>query len=181
MFNRTLIAFSFAALVAAGCGGGDDTTSVTTDDLATSNAGPDLAGAHLQSGTYTTSNIVKVSDGCGLMLEGAGNFPSTTVANTGSMLSIGGLCSAAFTSCNPDGTLEGTGAYTTSTTATLTFSSAINDSGCMYNKMVTTKVTFTGMNALHVDYTDNETNQTGCTAPLPTSACTSEYTFDLSM
>ena len=180
MINRTLIAFSLVALAAAGCGGGDDTTTTTTDDMAT-NSGPDLAGAHLQSGTYMASNIVKVSDGCGLMLEGAGNFTMTTVSNTQSMLSIGGLCSAAYTSCNPDGTLEGTGPYTTSTTATLTFSSAIDDSGCMYDKSVTTKVTFTGMNALHVDFTDNETNQTGCTAPLPTSACTSEYTFDLSM
>lgn len=179
MFNRTLIAFSLVALAAAGCGGADDTTSITTDDMTA--AGPDLGGAHLQSGTYMASNIVKVSDGCGLMLEGAGNFTSTTVANTGTMLSIGGLCSAAFTSCNPDGTLEGTGSYTTATTATLTFMSAINDSGCMYTKSVTTNVTFTGNNSLHVDYKDDESNQTGCTAPLPTSACTSEYTFDLKM
>jgi len=174
-----LIAFSLVALAAAGCGGADDTTTITTEDMAT--AGPDLAGAHLQSGTYLASNIVKVSDGCGLMLEGAGNFTQTTVSNTGTMLSIGGLCSAAFTSCNPDGTLEGTGAYTSSTMATLTFTSAINDSGCMYTKSVTTNVTFTGMNQLHVDFTDSESNQTGCTAPLPTSACTSEYTFDLKM
>ncbi len=178
MFSRTLIAFSFVALVVAGCGG-DDTTSVTTQDLSTT--GPDLAGAHLQSGTYMASNIVKVSDGCNLMLEVAGNFTSTTVSNTQTMLSIGGLCSAAFTSCTPDGTLEGTGPYTTPTTATLTFSSAINDSGCMYMKSVTTNVTFTGMNALHVDFKDSESNQSGCTAPLPTSACTSEYTFDLKM
>lgn len=179
MFNRTLIAFSLVALAAAGCGGADDTTTITTGDMAA--GGPDLAGAKLQSGTYMASNIVKVSDGCGLMLEVAGNFTSTTVSNTGTMLSIGGLCSAAFTSCNPDGTLEGTGGYTTTTTATLTFTSAINDSGCMYTKSVTTDVTFTGMNSLHVDYKDSESNQTGCTAPLPTSACMSEYTFDLKM
>jgi len=178
MFNRSLIAFSLFALAAAGCGGGDDTTTVTSEDMA---MGADLAGAHLQSGTYTASNITKVSDDCGLMLEVAGNFTSTTVSNTGTMLSIGGLCSAAFTSCNPDGTLEGTGAYTSSTTATLTFMSAINDSGCMYTKSVTTNVTFTGMNKLHVDFTDSESNQSGCTAPLPTMACTSHYTFDLAM
>jgi hypothetical protein len=177
------------ALALAGCGG----TDMTTPDLAGMQTGPDLAGAHLQSGTYNVSNLTKVSDGCGLMLEGPGNFTMTQVINTGmttttpAMLSIGNKCSSDTTiTCNPDGYNEGTGTYTTSSTATLTFNSTItyNNDGCNYSKMVTTNITFVGMNMLQVDYKDVENNYTNCNPqndPVPTSQpCTSEYTFNLS-
>ncbi|HWE27127.1 MAG TPA: hypothetical protein VHB97_03950, partial [Polyangia bacterium] len=108
MLNRTLLALWLGVLVLPGCGG-DDTTSVTTDDLSTT--GADLAGAHLQSGMYAVSNIVKVSDGCGLGLESG--FGPVLVTNTQSMLSIGNACMTTGTipTCNPAGYLEGTGAY----------------------------------------------------------------------
>lgn len=182
---RSLIAISVFALVGAvGCGG----TDLGGDDFGT-NEGPDLAGAHLQSGTYTVSNIVKKSDGCGLMLEGAGNFPSTQVTNTQTMLSIGSQCTPtqgpSGLTCNPGGYLEGTGPYTTSSTATLTFNTtATLPDGCTYMKMVTTNVTFTGMNHLSVDYTDTESSYAASCPAADQPAmdpCTSEYTFDLTM
>lgn len=183
MFNRTLIAFSLVALAAAGCGGADDTTTITTEDMAT--AGADLSGAHLQSGMYTVSNIMKVSDGCNLGLEAG--FGPVLVTNTGTMLSVGNACNMTGTipTCNPSGYLEGTGTYTDSTHATLTLNTMVTlADGCTYTKMVTSMATFTGMNKLSLDFTDNESGYgTMCVAADKgaTDPCTSHYTFDLAM
>jgi hypothetical protein len=180
-----LIAFSVVALAAIGCGGtgGDDTTTVTTDDMAA--AGPDLAGAHLQSGMYTVSKIVKVSDGCNLGLESG--FGPVLVTNTGTMLSVGNACNMTGTipTCNPAGYLEGTGTYTDSSHATLTLNTMVTlADSCTYTKMVTSKATFTGMNKLSLDFTDTESGYSAmCTVDEKgtTDPCTSEYTFDLAM
>ena len=184
MLTRSLVALWFVALVLPGCGG-DDTTATSADMTM---LGADLAGAHLQSGMYTVSNIMKVSDGCGLMLEGAGNFTSTLVTNTGTMLSIGNACSPMTTApmCSSSVYLEGSGTYTDATHATLTMSTTVTlPDMCTYMKMVTTMATFTGMNKLSVDFTDVESNYsaTKCTSDMPpmTPPCTSHYTFDLAM
>ena len=191
MFNRTLIAFSLVALAAVGCGGtgGDDTTTVTTEDMA---MGADLAGAHLQAGTYTVSNIVKISDGCGLVFEGdAANMidPLMTlqVTNTGTMLSLGTKFDSTTTPAwSPAGYSAGTGAYTDSTHATLTSMATVTlPDMCTFTTNRTTMATFTGNNKLSVDFTDVESNYdaTKCTSDMPpmTPPCTSHYTFDLAM
>jgi hypothetical protein len=188
MFNRTLIAFSLVALAAAGCGG-DDTTSTTTGDMA---MGADLAGAHLQAGTYNVTNIVKISDGCGLVFEGdAANqiMPLMTlqVTNTGTMLSLGNKFDSTTTPAwNPAGYSAGTGSYTDSTHATLTATATVTlPDTCTYQTMRTTMATFTGNNKLSVDFTDVESNYDAakCTSDMPpmTPPCTSHYTFDLAM
>jgi hypothetical protein len=190
MLNRTLIAFSFAALLAGGCGGGDDTTTITTQDLSTT--GADLAGAHLQAGTYTVSNIVKLSDGCGLVFEGdATNMidPLATlqVTNTGTMLSLGNKYDSTTTPAySPAGYSAGTGTYTDASHATLTTTATVTlPDTCTYQTMRTTAATFTGNNKLSVDFTDVESNYdaTKCASDMPpmTPPCTSHYTFDLSM
>lgn len=189
MLNRTLIAFSMFALAAAGCGGADDTTSVTTDDMA---MGADLAGAHLMAGTYTVSNIVKISDGCGLVFEGdAANqidpLMTLQLANTGTMLSLGNkFDSTTSPAWSPAGYSAGTGPYTDSTHATLTVTSTVTLADtCSYQTMRTTVATFTGNNKMSIDFTDVESNYDAakCTSDMPpmTPPCTSHYTFDLSM
>ena len=191
--NRSLITLSLFALVGAvGCGGADDTTSVTTGDMAVGTTGADLAGAHLQSGTYTVSNIVKISDGCGLVFEGdtANSIPALAtlqVTNTGAMLSLGTMFnSTTATAWNPPGYSAGTGSYTDATHATLMATATVTlPDSCTYDTTRTTMATFTGMNMLSVDFTDTESNYdaTTCASDMPpmTPPCTSHYTFDLAM
>ena len=182
MFNRSLVALWFAVLLLPGCGG-DDTTIVETGDMTA--VGPDLAGARLMGGMYTVSNIKKISDGCNLGLESG--FGPVLVTNTGTMLSVGNACNTTGTipTCNPAGYLEGTGAYTSSTMATLTLNTMVTlADSCTYTKMVTSIATFTGQNKLSMDFTDNESGySTMCTASDKgsTDPCTSHYTFDLAM
>lgn len=184
MFTRSLIALWLGVMVMPGCGG-DDTTIVETGDMTVVNTGADLAGARLMSGMYTVSNIVKKSDGCNLGLESG--FGPVLVTNTGTMLSVGNACNMTGTvpTCNPAGYLEGTGAYTSSTMATLTLNTTVTlADGCMYTKMVTSNATFTGANKLSIDFTDNESGyNASCTAgdKGSTDPCTSHYTFDLAM
>jgi hypothetical protein len=187
MFNRTLLALWVGVLMMPGCGG-DATTIVETGDMTV--LGADLAGAHLMAGTYTVSNIVKKSDGCGLIFEGDAMNPALAtlpLANTGTMLSIGNMYGASTTpQFNPPGYSAGTGPYTDSTHATLTLNTTetLPDT-CFFTKMVTTVATFTGNNKLSVDYTDVESNYdaTKCASDMPpmTPPCTSHYTFDLAM
>lgn len=187
MFNRILIAFSLVALAAAGCGGADDTTTVTTGDMA---MGADLAGAHLMAGTYNVSNIVKVSDGCGLIFEGDAMNPALAtlqLANTGTMLSLGNKYDTTTTpQYNPPGYSAGTGPYTDATHATLTTTATVTlPDTCTYQIMRTTVATFTGNNKMSVDFTDVESmyDATKCASDMPpmTPPCTSHYTFDLAM
>ena len=192
MINRTLIALWVVTLAAAGCGGGDDTTTTTTEDMATS-SGPDLAGAHLQAGTYNVSNLVKISDGCGLVFEGIPNDPNTPplttlqLLNTGTVLSLGTkFDSMSMPAWNPAGYSAGTGGYTDATHAKLTTTATVTLSdGCTYQTDRTSLATFTGMNMMSIDFTDVESNYdaTLCANDMPpmTPPCTSHYTFDLAM
>lgn len=175
--RNTILPLLSILFLAAGCGG----TDMLGDDGGTT-PGPDLAGAHLQSGTYNVSNVVAVKDDCQTMFD-ATNTPTLQVVNTGTMLSIGTHWDANSTPAwNPPGYGLGTGAYTDSTHATLTVSATSTDSStnCTYDLSRTTLVTFTGMNMLSVDYTDNESNfSAGCGVSF--TSCTSHYTFDLAM
>lgn len=184
--NRSLIALSLFALVGAvGCGG----TDLGTDDFGTTE-GPDLAGAHLMAGTYNVSNIVKVTDACGLVFEGdAANqidpLKTLQLLNTGTMLSLGNMYGPTTDpKYNPAGYSAGTGPYTTTTMATLTTQTQVTlADGCTYAMTRTSNATFTGNNQMSVDFTDVETGHTGCTVANgePTMDCTSHYTFDLKM
>ena len=188
MFTRSLIALWLGVIVMPGCGG-DDTTIVETGDMTA--VGADLAGAHLMAGTYNVTNIVKVTDGCGLVFEGnsaqmIAPLATLQVTNTGTMLSLGTMYGASTDPVyNPPGYSAGTGTYTDSTHATLTLNTMVTLADmCSYTMMRTTMATFTGNNKLSVDFTDNESAQnTKCTAANgePTMACTSHYTFDLAM
>jgi len=191
MLKKGFAALAFVALVVAGCGGdttdgGGGTGGTGGSGGEGGSGGNDLAGAHLQSGTYAVSNVVKVSDGCLLALED-GTFTSTQVVNTMTALSIGKKYDSTTDPVwTPEGYGLGSGPYSTSSTATLTVSShsKITDDGCEFDFMRTTNVTFTGNNAVSVDFTDTETNHNAsCTAANmePTADCTSHYTFDLSM
>jgi hypothetical protein len=159
--------------------------SSTIDATTGHDAGDASTGGRLQSGTYSASNIVKLSDDCKLALED-GSFMTTELINTQTELSIGKKYdSTTDPMWTPAGYGLGTGPYTTATTATLNVNNVhvkITDDGCEYDVTRVTKVTFTGDNAVSIDYTDTETNQNAkCTAALgyPTSTCTSHYTFDL--
>lgn len=183
------------AVFAGGCPSDDDSSG---DDggVAGSAAGSSAGGSggaaagsgssgKLQSGTYDVSNVQKISDGCGLALED-GSFTSTELVNTGTKLSIGKKYdSSTDPQWSPSGYGLGTGEYTSATTATLTVTthSKISD-GCEFDLTRTTKVTYTGDNAVSVDFTDEESNQNSkCSEDNfeSTKDCTSHYKFDLSM
>jgi hypothetical protein len=179
MLKNTLIALlAVATLAIAGCGGDG-----TTDDGGT---GDDLAGTKLQSGTYTASNIVKMTDGCGFTLED-GTFTTTQVTNVQNMLSVGKKYDDTTNPIwNPAGYGEGSGPYTTPTTATLTVTThaKITDDGCEFDVARSSDIVFVGNNAITVDFTAAETNHnTKCLVANGEviTDCTSHYTFKLSM
>lgn len=187
MLMKSVLGLSFVAFAMIGCGG-DDTTTPTNDDLAV--VGNDLAGTKLQSGSYTVSSLVKVSDGCGLDFEGSvqGDSPLATLQllNTGTMLSLGNKYDSTTTPAwNPAAYSAGTGPYSDSTHATLSTDTMVDlGDGCTYTTTRTTLATFTGNNMMSIDFTDVETNQSaGCTAANgeSTTMCTSHYTFNLAM
>ena len=52
---------------------------------------------------------------------------------------------------------------------------------CEFDVQRTTKLVYTGPNAVDIDYTDNESNpSSGCASLGIPSNCTSQYTFKLS-
>lgn len=166
------------ALAMVGCGGDGSGVDGGGGGL------PNLAGAHLQSGTYTISAATAVSDGCMLGAPSG----TTQVTNTGTMLSIGKMYdSTTSPQFNPPGYGLGTGPYTSSTTATLmgTETATFSDN-CSETRTDTTSVTFTGMNTLMVDWThvESNVNATTCIDPTmdpPAAGCTSHFTFTLTM
>lgn len=198
MLRTSFLSLAVSGAVLAGCGGdenGDDggadggadahitITDGSVEGGSNSDAG-DAAVAHLQSGTYNVSSVVKVTDGCGLTLED-GTFTTLQLSNTGTELSLGKRYDdTTDPKWTPAGYGLGTGPWTTSTTTTLMSSAhvKITDDGCEFDVVRTTHVTFTGNNAVSIDYTDTEQNQTAaCKAAAgeSTAMCTSHYTFNL--
>ncbi len=200
MLRTSFLSLAVSGAVLAGCGGdenegdggadsGTDAHVAITDGSVEGGSNSDAAAgdaavAHLQSGTYNVSNVVKVTDGCGLALED-GTFKTLQLANTGTELSLGTKYDdTTDPKWNPAGYGLGTGPWTTSTTTTLMSSAhvKITDDGCEFDVARTTHVTFTGNNAVSIDYTDTEQSQTmACKAANgeSTATCTSQYTFNL--
>lgn len=172
---------ALAALSLAGCGGlGDDTTSVTTEDMA-------MQVFKVVSGPYTVSNVVKVSDACMLGLENpTTGFTSIQVTNDGhGNLSLGTMCMTSGNppTCNPAVYTNGTGMFTDSyhvtTTATTTVT-ADSTATCTFSRTRTNMVTVTADNKLHIEFKEDEsTVAAGCGFSYTT--CTSQYTFDAGM
>jgi hypothetical protein len=212
MLKRCFLSVAIAGAALAGCGGDDSTNgdAAVVDNggsggavsghggsggaasghggsggSAGSSAGSS-GGGRLESGTYTVSNVAKIKDECGLTLDD-GTFKSTELVNTGTKLSIGkSYDTTTDPSWDPAGYGLGTGDYTTATTATLTVSTheKISDDGCEFDLKRSTKVTYTGDDAVSIDYSDEEMNQNSkCKTDNleSTKDCTSEYTFDLAM
>jgi hypothetical protein len=193
------VCLAIASVLFVGCGGDDDDAGSDSGvshggsggskvggsgGSNTGGTGGSSSGDRLESGTYDASNVEKISDGCNLTLED-GSFTSTEIINTGTQLSIGKKYdSTTSPQWDPAGYGLGSGDYTTSTTATLTVTAHATDTddGCEWDVDRTTKVTFTGNDAVSIDYTDKESNQNSkCSADAgeSTSECTSHYTFDL--
>jgi hypothetical protein len=168
-----------AALAVAGCGGGDDTTTVSTADMAT-------PLFKVVSGTYTVSNVTKVSDACMLGLEAAGAFTMLQVTNDGNgHLTLGAQCMSTGNppTCNPAVAQNGTGMFTDSfhvtTTATTTVT-ADSTGSCTYGRTRTNMVTVTDNNKLHIAFQEDESSiSAGC--GFTGTSCTSTYTFDAAM
>jgi hypothetical protein len=197
------------AIAAVGCG--DDETDDSGDGGTVRDGGAGDGGAvvldgsvdgggggTLQSGVYNTSALVEESDGCDLDLLEAlalgptGRFDTHELRNTGTVLSLGRFSDTlpAGVTWTPPGYALGTGTYTTPTTATLTTTTKQRfDEGpagadamdCEYDLVRTSAVTYTGVNAISVVFTENNSNfSAGCApAGYPTMACTSTYRFNL--
>jgi len=176
------IAFAcVAALAVAGCGGtgADDTTTVTGMDMA-------MPLFKVVSGSYTVSNVTKVSDACMLGLEAAGAFPTLQVTNDGNgHLSLGTMCTTTgpVPTCNPAVYSNGTGMFTDSYHVTATATTTVTaDTGatCTYGRTRTNMVTVTDNNKLHVAFQEDESNiSAGC--GFTGTSCTSTYTYDAGM
>jgi len=157
----------------------DDATDDLGDLGGIGGAGTGGAGSEeegeLQSGTYQVSNLQEVSNGCQLDLSG---FTSTPIDNTGTTISIGETRGPSD-GYNPEIHLQGSGEWVTSTEANLTASTHVTIEDCEFDLERTSQVTYTGRNAVSVNFTHTESNHTeGCGNEVP-SPCTSQYTFDL--
>ncbi len=176
--NIALAWFATAGLLVAGCGG-DDTSLTGGGDMA-------MQLFKVQSGSYTVSNVTKVSDACMLGLEQAGAFPSIQVTNDGhGNLSLGAMCNATGNppTCSPAVYSNGQGTFSDSYHATVmatTTVTADTAGKCTYSRTRTNMVTVTADNKLHVQFQEDESNiATGC--GLSFTTCTSQYTYDAGM
>lgn len=180
MPKQLFAVFAIAGLLVVGCGGDD--TGGTDDAGATGN---DLAGARLESGTYNVTNVQKITDECGLDLVNNSGFMTTQVVNTGDMLSIGRKYdSTTEPSFTPPGYAQGSGVYTTATTASLTVTSHVKyaEDGCEFDTTHNSAVTFVGMNHVTIDFTAvNSNGNKACTDGGLPASCSSHFTFELKM
>lgn len=172
--RKTFLCLFSALILTAGCGGEGD----MLDGGALDGGTTDLAGQKLQSGTYDVSDLMVVKNECENVYD---SFKTVPVANTGTELQIGKLFdNTTSPQWDPPGYSLGSGTYDTATTATLsvTAKSTDTDTDCTYDLTRTSKVTFTGMNMLSVDFTDNQSNfSAGCGVSF--KSCTTNITFNL--
>src|SRR2546429_5786929 len=96
--NIAFACVTMATVGLAGCGGGDDTSAPAVDMT--------MQVFKVVSGTYTISNLTKVSDACALALEKPAAFTSIQVANSGpptGHLPLGAKCLSTGNppTCNP--------------------------------------------------------------------------------
>ena len=165
-------------LFAIGCGGSHG--SVTTKS-------GDLGLFRVQSGVYTIANLASSGDGCQLDLA-AGNFTTLGVSNDGD----GGVALGSYHGTGgspplfmPSAYTGGNGHFsddTHGTTLTQTHVITAVDAGadsCNYDVTISTVLTVTGNDRLHVALTHRDDNIADCTTP-PGTSCTSNWSFDLS-
>lgn len=171
MNKLAMIACALVPL-AVGCGGGDDTTTVTTDDMA-------MQVFKVVSGTYAVSNLMSAgTDTCMQNLDSS-NFTTLGVVNDGmGHLSLG----SNNVSYLSDSTLysQGTGMFTDSYHVTTSLDAQADASGCMYHLVRNDMVTVTADNTLQVMYKQTQTMHTG-TCTVVATDCTSQYNFTLKM
>ena len=188
----------------AACGGDDDVDDTDGDggardggvlaDASQTDSGLDSgtdASAStqdvLESGLYSVSNPVKISDGCGLTLED-GTFTQLRLENINrTTIALGSPYSATTEPAwTPAGYALGSGPWLTSRTTTLMAASRVKitqgSTTCEFSVQRTTSLVYTGPNTVTIDYTDNESAPTAGCASLggPSGSCTSRYTFTLS-
>lgn len=175
--KKHILAMAAFALIplAVGCGGtdtGDD--SFIADDMA-------MQIYKVQSGTYSVSQLTKVSDACMKNLDDTANpFSALAVTNDGhGTLSLG----STNVSYLPDPTLysQGTGMFSDSYHVTTSLDSDADATGCMFHLVRTNDVTVTADNTLEVNFTETQTNHMGTCTTGVTTDCTSNWTFTLSM
>jgi hypothetical protein len=176
--NIVVTCVAVAGMCAAGCGGGDDTTSLPTEDMA-------MTVFKVQSGSYAVSNLTKVNDACMIDLAGSG-FTSIMVTNDGmGNLKLGSLRGPTDNppAFNPAGYTNGEGTFTDSYHATTTLTTMVKadtSGSCTYNLTRTNMVTVTANNKLHVEFKEDESNiSAGC--GFTGTTCTSQYTYDAGM
>lgn len=172
MNTLAMIVCALAPLV-AGCGGlGDDTTAVTTDDMA-------MKVYKVVSGTYNVSGLMSAgTDTCMQNLDST-TFTTLGVTNDGmGHLSLG----SNNVSYLSDPTLysQGTGMFTDSYHVTTHLDADANATGCMFHLVRNDVVTVTADNTLSVMYMQTQTNHTG-QCPIVSTDCTSAYNFTLKM
>lgn len=176
--NIALTCFAVAGLLLAGCGGGDDTSITTGNDMA-------MQIFKVQSGSYTVKNLMQVSDVCQLGLTST-NFATLQVANNGQgHLSLGAMCTSTGNppTCNPAVYQNGEGDFTDSyhAVATATTMVTYDNGGCTATRTRTNNVTVTANNTLHVEFQEDESNIASTACGVSFTTCTSKYTYDASM
>lgn len=169
------VAVSIFTLAAAGCGGSKPPAPT---------GGGDLALFKIESGSYTVANLVDGGDGCAVGLTAA-NFTTLTVRNDGQGdLNLGDFrsTSGALPHFEPGAYSAGSGHFSDSThgmTLLQTHVTASDDpTPCSYDETLTTTLTVTGSDQLHVVLNHRDSDISACTTP-PGSSCTSSFTFDL--
>jgi len=164
-----------------GADSGNDIGGMDRDDMAR------MPIYKVQSGTYTVSHLVQLSDACGESLSTTGPSPFATVAvfNDGhGGLTLGDLRTptGAYPQYDPQAYSQGEGNFVDlyhGTTTMATTVRADSAGSCQYGLSRTNVVTVTADNRLDIDFAETQTSHTtGCT-PVDVD-CTSRYTYTLS-
>jgi hypothetical protein len=169
--------------------GGNDAGGMNGDDLG-KDGGADMAPMpvyKVQSGNYTVSDLVQLSDACGdkLSTMGPNAFATVAVFNDGAgTLKLGDLRTptGAYPQYDPQGYSQGAGWFVDLYHGTTTLATTVSTDGagtCRFGLSRTNVVTVTADNRLDIDFTETQTSHAaGC---LPVNVdCTSHYTYTLS-
>ncbi len=181
--SRPCSALGLCLALLAGCSSGHANVATKSSDLGL---------FKIESGLYTVANLATAGDGCQLDLasgSGGGSFTMLSVNNDGN----GGVALGSYHGTGgspplfmPSAYTGGNGHFsddTHGTTLTQTHVITAVDAGadsCNYDVTISTVLTVTGNDRLHVALTHRDANITDCTTP-PGSSCTSNWTFDLSL
>jgi hypothetical protein len=163
-------------LVVGGCGGGKAAVVTGTGDLGL---------FKIESGSYAVSNLDDGGDGCALALD-SGSFATLAVRNDGQGdVDLGDYRStASFPNFVPGAYTGGSGHFSDGTHGmTETQTHVVADDGmtpCNYDLTLTTVLSVTAADRLHVALTHRDSAISACTTP-PGPSCTSSWSFDLTL